>query len=771
MVLLTDIPLLLALYYLSPLVVLIVRVLSTLLTPSLYRKGMTKLTFNVAGIAAGTAVANMIVHAYPIQYGEVGPRTWAVLGVAVLANQLPMAIAVGGVILLMQGWNSINQVLRSYWPVLVVVSVNITFGLLMLLALRTSGFSVLLLVALAVVLGIIYRAYSQFSRQHKSLSEIYELTRAVGASVHDGTLSDVLLSRVRALMQADSATLWLPAKGRHPEVLLSARFDYPGLLDTAPTPEVLRLRALNDGETVFAGPKHGSEELRAVLRERDIRDAIVVPLRSGSVVIGTLEVAGRLVDPFAGPDDVRLLETIAAHAGVAVENSRLVERLRFDANNDPLTQLANRHRMLEALGEAIKARTAGEVVAVVLVDVVALRQVNESLGHAAGDKVLIEVANRLRALAPNGALVARVGGDEFAVEVRTANAELAVEIAERLRAGLRDPMVIEALTVDVDTNSGVAVHPDHGAEAEVLLQRAEVATYVAKTRGAVQLFNPGLELRSVRRLGLAADLRAALEAGELEVYFQPKVALRDRRVVGVECLARWEHPVHGSVAPEDFLAVAEHTGQLGTLTELVLNEGLRRAREWADAGRSLSVAVNVSPRTLVDIAFPARVAELLSQHRVEPERLTLEVAEMGMIGGDRPGPALHRLRELGIRLSIDDFGTGHSSLTQLHGLPIQEIKIDRSIVQGIATDSHDLAIVRTIVDMTRHFGLDAVAEGVESELTLGVLADIGCDIGQGFLFSRALPYERFDAWMQMQAAADPTPAGSEGEVRWLRAVP
>jgi diguanylate cyclase (GGDEF)-like protein len=768
-VLLTDVPWLLATFYLSPLVVLLVRVTSSVLSPALYRQGVIKLTFNVASIAAGTSVANLIVHAFPLDRQDMGPGTWATLGSAVFAGQSLTTVAVGGVIILLQGWGYIHQFLHSAWPVLVVVGVNIIFGLVMLLALQQSGYAILLLIALAAVLGMVYRAYAQFLRQHKSLSEMYDLTRVVGATVHDGTLPDVLLSRVRALMQAESATLWLPEQGRHSEVLLSSLFDYAGLLDNPPTPDTLRFRAFKTGETVFAGPKHGTYEMQAELRKREVKDAIVVPLRSGTVVIGTLEVAGRLGDQFAfSLDDVRLLETLAAHAGVAVENARLVDRLRFDANNDPLTELANRRRMLEALGEAVKARAPGEVVAVLLFDVVELRQVNDSLGHAAGDKVLCEVARRLRALAPPAALVARVGDDEFAVELRTSNAESAVAIAERMRVGLRDPMVIDALTVDIDTNAGVAVHPDHGSEPEALLQRADVATHVAKTRGAVQLFNPGLESRSVRRLGLAGDLHAALEAGELDVHFQPKVALRDRRVVGVECLARWEHPVHGSVSPQDFVAVAEHTGQLARLTETVLRGGLQRAREWADAGRSLSVSVNLCPRTLTDPDFPDQAAALLAEYGVAPERLTLEITEAGVISSERSMPALRRLREVGIRLSIDDFGTGRSSLAHLPGLPVQEVKIDRAFVQGIATDPADLAIVRTIVDMARHFGFDVVAEGVESERTLGLLEDIGCDLGQGFLFSRALPYERLEAWLEVQVEADPTPAG---EVRWLRAVP
>ncbi|WP_452094414.1 EAL domain-containing protein [Dactylosporangium darangshiense] len=255
------------------------------------------------------------------------------------------------------------------------------------------------------------------------------------------------------------------------------------------------------------------------------------------------------------------------------------------------------------------------------------------------------------------------------------------------------------------------------------------------------------------------------------MYFQPKVALTDRRLVGVECLARWEHPVHGQVAPPDFVAVAEHTGQLTRLNAVVLREGIRRARQWADAGRPLAVAVNLSPRTLGDADLPLQISELLEEHGVPADRLILEITEdEGLLAGGRALPTLERLCDLGVRLSVDDFGAGRSSFADLSRLPVQEVKIDRTFVQGMATSPSDLAIVRSVVDMARNFGLDVVAEGVESELTLGLLEDMRCGMGQGFLFSRPLPYERFESWLQVQTASDPTRAPA-GEVRWLRAVP
>jgi diguanylate cyclase (GGDEF)-like protein len=553
-------------------------------------------------------------------------------------------------------------------------------------------------------------------------------------------------------------------------VLLSARTDDRGLVDVAVAPESLRKRAVENGQTIAVGAQMGDEQLRHELRATGVKDAIVVPLRAGSAVIGTLEVAGRLGDlTHFGEADVRLLEAVAAHAAVAVENNRLVDRLRFDAYHDALSGLPNRRRLVQALDEAVRVRTHGEVVAILMFDVDGLRDVNDSLGHAAGDRLLAEVAGRLRATAPPAALVGRIGGDEFVVTLRTASAESALALAQELRSQLQDPMTIGTLTLDVDAAVGIALHPDHGSDPAMLLQRADVATHAAKqTPTGVQLFDPALESRSVRRLGLAGDLRRALDNGELEVYFQPKVSLRDRRLVGVECLARWEHPTHGNVAPEDFVAVAEHTGQLDRLTEFVLREGLRRAKQWVEAGRPLSVAVNLSPRTLHDSEFPSRVENLLQHYGVAPDRLTLEITEDGVVEDiDRHLPTLRHLFDLGVRLAVDDFGTGYSSLSYLRKLPVHEVKVDRSFVQGMATDPGDLAIVRAVVDISRHFGLTVVAEGVESELTLELLDEIGCDIGQGFLFSRPLPYERLEAWLGAQTDAEPTPSG---EVRRLRAV-
>ncbi|WP_026185687.1 putative bifunctional diguanylate cyclase/phosphodiesterase [Salinispora pacifica] len=770
-VVVTEIPLVLAFYYLPPFTVVVLIVLSTLVGLLWRRLGAVKVWFNVACKGAAASLGGVVLVGLSGVDG-VGPRTWAVLFAAVTVNSVVSLIAISGVVSLLHGWQAGWELFRRSPVPLVVNSINVAISLILLLALESTWWSVLLIAVLAVAMVVVYRSYAQFLRQHRTLSSMYELTRAMTEGGREGAVADQLLGRIRALMQAEYATLWLPAQGRFPEVLLSARMGDRGLLDVAPTPADLREQVRESGLTLAVGRAlPDSADAWGDLVGHGVKDVIVVPLRSGPAVIGTLEVVNRLSEGGRfTPDDVPVFETVAAHTAVALENSRLVDRLRHDAYHDTLTKLPNRRRVTEALDEAVKIRAPGEVVALLLFSVDRLREVNESLGRAAGDKVLVQVAARLRSCAPSSALVGRVGGDAFLVTLRLAGSTAALELAARMREQIRAVVTFDGLTLDVDTAVGVAVHPEHGEGSAALLQRVDLAVRAAQSApGNVQLFHPALESRSLRRLGLAGDLRRALANGELEVYFQPKVTLPDRRLVGVECLARWEDRAHGAVSPEDFVAVAEYTGQLGRLTEFVLREGLRLSRDWAPGGHPLSVAVNLSPRTLTDQHFPERVRELLGEYGVPPQRLTLEIRESGVLDGtDRPIPTLRRLRDLGVRLSVDDFGTGNSSLAHLRRLPVHEVKVDHRFVQGMATDPGDLAIVNAVVTLSQQFGLAVVAEGVESELTLELLQDIGCEYGQGFLFSRPLPYERLEAWFGAQLESGTAAAG---EPPRLRVVP
>jgi len=767
---LVDIPLVLAFYYLPPTMVILMVSIASVIMQFRISPVPIKRWFNVAKSAASCTAALLVLAAMAPVKG-VGPTQWLILCTAILISTLGELLCITSVMAVVGGARAAQEAFRAGLSAFGISTVNVAVGLLVVAALTATKWSVVPLVLLLAALALVRRSFTEFFRQHRTLAEVYELTQAIRNESTTGGLPDALLGGVQALMRAEYATLWLAAQGRHAEVLLTAQVENKALLDLSPVPGAVRDRVMAEGRTVAVGARFpATEDLRPALREAKAKDAIVVPLRSGQTTIGTLEVVNRLGDPRTFRDaDVQVLETIAAHVAVAVENSRLVDRLRYDAYHDRLTTLPNRRRITDALAESLKVRAEDEVVAVLLFDVDGQRDVNESMGHSAGDKLLAEVAGRLLGIAGPGALVGRIGGDEFVVTLRAESTDATVALATEMREQLHGPMTVGTLTLEVDTAVGVAVYPDHGVDPEVLLQRAELAANAAKVLPyGVQLFHPALESRAVRRLGIAADLRKALDNSELDVYFQPKVTLADRHLVGVECLARWQHPAHGEVAPDDFVAVAEHTGQLSRLTEVVLTEGLRRCREWADADRPLSIAVNLSIRTLLDSRFPDQVAALLTRYGVAAARVTFEISEPGMLGDiERVLPTLYRLRDLGVRLSVDDFGTGASSLSYLRQWPVHEVKIDDSFVQGMATDSGDLAIVRAVISLAREFGLTVVAEGVESELTLELLEEMGCEIGQGYLFSRPLPYERLEAWFNAQTESETTP---EGEVRRLRAV-
>lgn len=766
-----EVALVLGLFLVSPLELLAIRLIASVAVWGYQRMSLNKIQVNIGVVAAEVAGATYVFG----QFGADDPSrvsSWVAAYAAVGFADLISVTVVIAAITLVQGQLAVGDMVRLALSTTIAAILNAAVGLMILIVVDVNRWAIFLLVIIAGTLGAGYRAYTQFLRQHKSLGELYEFTRAIGAARQESNLADPLLTRTRALLNVEAATLWLPAQARHPEVRLTARADSPGLIDDSIDEEdAIRRRVMAQGRTVFAGPKGDDDsDLRQALRTRGMKDVIAVPLRSGTAIIGCLEVAGRLGDSSLGGPDVRLVETLAAHAAVAVENSRLLDRLRHDAYHDGLTGLPNRRRLLRAIAAAVEVQPApGEVVALLQFDVDSLREVNETLGHMAGDKLLAEVGSRLQVEAPNGALVARTGGDEFAVLLRSQGAEGAQATAVALQYALVEPFEIENFTLDVGAAVGIALYPEHAHDAETMMQRADVATYSAKTNPrSIQLYRPAMESRTIHRLGLVSELRRAIDDGALTVHFQPKVALADRELVGVECLVRWEHPEHGLVSPDDFLPVAEHTGLVGALTTLVLRTALHRCKEWNDANRPIGVSVNLSSRSLLDPDFPGEVNQLLSETGLPPNLLTLEITESGMVGdADRPLPTLRRLHSMGVRLAVDDFGTGYSSLAYLRHLPVHEVKIDKSFVLGMATDSGDLAIVRAIVDLGRHLGLSVVAEGVESEMTLALLENMGCDVAQGFLFSRPLPYERIEAWMA--ARTELTSATADGDAR-LRVV-
>jgi diguanylate cyclase (GGDEF)-like protein len=482
------------------------------------------------------------------------------------------------------------------------------------------------------------------------------------------------------------------------------------------------------------------DEFSSELMRQTVTEAILLGLAPLAVVAVTSSFA--LVPLLALP--LLAVQRAGTHALVS----------RRLALHDALTGLPNRVLFADRTRRAIAAEY-DEPVVVMLIDLDRFKDINDTLGHHYGDEVLRQMAGRLTDLLDPRDTVARLGGDEFGVLVRSAGTPAdGMAIAGAIRRALAEPFVAEGVSLELGGSIGVAFHPSDGDDVETLMQRADVAMYQAK-EGAVGVvrYSSQEDDSSLARLALAADLRRALENSEFVPYFQPKIDLRTGVVVGAEALLRWRHPTEKDVSPDVFIPLAEQTGLIGPVTLQVISAAIRECALWRARGRDLSVAVNLSARVLVDPALPDHVEELCRCWDLPTRALVLEITESMIV--DEPTralPVVNRLAALGVRLSIDDFGTGYSSLEYLKVLPVAEMKIDRTFVAGMADDVRDAAIVRHTIELGRSLGLRVVAEGVESAEAHERLAAMGCDHGQGFLYSRAVPAEDFEACVERAEA-------------------
>ena len=432
---------------------------------------------------------------------------------------------------------------------------------------------------------------------------------------------------------------------------------------------------------------------------------------------------------------------------------------QHQALHDGLTGLPNRTLLHDRTSQAIRQADRELVpAALALLDLDRFKEVNDTLGHHYGDQLLIQVGHRLQAALRGVDTVARLGGDEFAVLLpKIATAEGAVAVAGKLQAALAEPFLLEGLTLEVEASIGLALYPDHGNDPEELLQHADIAMYVAKdTHAGFVLFDPTQDQHSPRRLALLGELRRAIDQGQLLLHYQPKIDAHTSRVLGVEALVRWQHPKHGLLPPGEFIPLAERTGLIGPLTHYVLDAALRQCRDWRQAGHELVVAVNVSARRLLDLEFPDEVAGLLAHWRVPARLLVVEITESAIMADpEHAMQILGRLNQMGVQLSIDDFGTGYSSMAYLKSLPVHELKVDRSFVAQMTSNSRDAVIVRSTVDLGRNLGLRVVAEGVEDQATWQELDALGCDAIQGYYISRPVPADELASWLAHEHSATP----------------
>jgi diguanylate cyclase len=458
------------------------------------------------------------------------------------------------------------------------------------------------------------------------------------------------------------------------------------------------------------------------------------------------------------------LSTFASSLCTAVRNASAYEELTRvaaeharAAAHDALTGLANRRQLLEHGTEILANRHADGVTALVLIDLNHFKEVNDTLGHASGDRVLVEVASRLRREARSDDLVARLGGDEFAVLITGLPAPaIAAHRAEGLLAALHEPMSLDGMRISVEACGGIAVAPGSGGMAE-LLRRADVAMYQAKRSGQrTATYARARDTADVGRLALGGDLPRALTQHEFTVTFQPIVDLGTGEVIGAEALARWHHPDRGNLDPLRFLETVERSGLLPAFADAVLDQSLIAAGTWRDAGFDLPVAVNVSPRSLLDPRFPSSVVARLRAHDLPPDRLFLELTETLTISQlEVVDQVLGQLRDAGVRLALDDFGTGYSSLSVLSRIPVHELKIDRGFVREMESSPEAAAVIRSTLDLGRSLNLVVVAEGVESEPQRRALWEMGCTAGQGHLFARPMPSARLLAALHRGSGGRP----------------
>ena len=454
--------------------------------------------------------------------------------------------------------------------------------------------------------------------------------------------------------------------------------------------------------------------------------------------------------------------TLLAAAARSEVAFRLVARLadlrRLAAATDELTGLPNR-RALTAEGQARLTAQRGRRKALLVLDLDKFKEVNDSLGHLVGDQLLVRVGARLREHLGDGDLLARLGSDEFAVLLDDAGRDAAVDGAARLQAALDEPFALQNIALHSSVSIGIALFPDDGLDLNSLLSKADKAMYKAKTclPDRQYLYSRADDADDATRLQTVEELRTALAAGQLVMHYQPKVDLDTGDVHCVEALVRWDHPIRGLLYPDAFLALVEEFGMMPALTEVVLELALDQVVVWALQGRPLTVAVNLSASSLVDDNLPEHVADLLADRGILPSGLQLEITEeLLMADRDRARSILARLRDSGVQISVDDFGTGYSSLSYLLDLPIDELKLDRSLVFPMADDARAAALVASTIALAHSLNLRMVAEGVETGVVYDELRRLGCDQAQGYFMSKPVPAVELDHWLNNRPDLDPS---------------
>ncbi len=743
----TSVPLVVGLLLLPFPVVVAARAVSSLIVlGGVHRQEPLKLLVNVTSHAFEVLVAGQII-IWVGETGSLGPRAWLATGLAVIAADVVGALIVTTAIsLFQQAWD--RSFLTGIWMPLIAALVDSSFALMVVNQLHHGAVNVWLAVPTGVFLVGQTHRFARLSARYKGMTRLDNFARNLGREALSADFDSLLLSRMAEVMHAEQAWLWRPGG---PRLSLVGR-DPEGSKAVEPTPfDVASLTELGGTAQLLNHKSPLASHLGWDLSEAIV--CVVDIAGGGRVVLGVGDRSGAIRE--FDNEDVVLFDILCAHAAVSLRNVSLVNELRaesasleFQATHDPLTGLPNRSLFMRHVD---RANQQGARFAVLLLDLDRFKEVNDTLGHACGDSLLIEVGRRLKPLLHPGELLARLGGDEFVLCIDTRNERTAIERARTVLSELRRPYAVTAVEVDVDASIGVALSSDRSVsiDGDDLLRRADVAMYSAKTsHTGVEVYAADRDNYSPKRLAVAGRLRAAIEQGAINLHYQPQINLATGQVDAVEALARWHDPGRGDVPPMEFIEVAERTDLIHPLTRHVLGTAIDQASRWQRAGHPLRIAVNISARNLTEPDLVQSIGRLLDAQGLPPTLLEIELTETTIMANPTLATSvIARLRDMGIRIAIDDFGTGHSSLAYLTTLAVDELKIDRSFVHTMTTDPTAETIVRAIVDLGRNLHLDVVAEGIETTATEHALHQMGCTYGQGYLFSRPVPAPALSQWL------------------------
>jgi diguanylate cyclase (GGDEF)-like protein len=762
-----GVPLVLGIIELPVHEVVLARLVGSLVALVLQRVSLEKLSYNLGAYIFEAALTGTIVQATVATPGGLQLSDLITVLLIVAAVDQMMASLVLGMIRLHGGRLSNQDIAAVLLTSAMLSATSTVFAVAMALLLEHGVIGAVLVCLLVAMAIAVYAMYASTTRRHGSLTTVHEFVvdEQLEAKSTEA-LARFALTQIRRVLRAAATELVVFDEAVSQEgidrdlrgqIMTVDEEDRLTIRTCRGVPlDALRVEALAHGGHTIVKRSTKDPRLRRWLADRDIRDAIVAPISHEGTAFGVITVTDRLgATSSFNPSDLEMLRILSSHLSVAWQNAKLVERLGWDATHDGLTKLPNR----ALLRERIRAQEAvGAHYAVLMMDLDKFKEVNDVLGHAVGDRLLTVVAERLAACVPDDATVARLGGDEFAVLLANqhlGDARGAREVATAIVASLVRPVLFDEATLSPEASIGIALSVTADVEEhDDVLRRADTAMYAAKSDSQhIALYHCDMDRGRAENLALIADLRAALDAHreQFAVYYQPKIDLRSGRVVSAEALVRWLHPTLGVVTPNRFIPLAEATGLISHLATHVLNTATADCARWHAAGHRLSVAVNLSANNLCSDDVETMVEHALSAAGLPAQRLVLEVTESSvMTDPDKAAGVLTRLADRGVRISLDDFGTGYSSLAYLQRLPVGELKIDRSFVSALAegTSSYAQALITSVITLGRTLGLELVAEGVETEFQQDLLTDLGCHMGQGYLYSRPVDTAEFAAWLK-----------------------